>query len=204
MPRDTVDEAVTSATALGLRPQRVGIAGETLSAARGVNLLPTAQRRASRAEAVAAAVLAVVTIGLLVTAVTIPLERKRAETTRLTAAVSALRKEAIAAEKLNAEIERLGARSRFIADRKHTGPAAIAVVKDLTELLPDDTWLSHMTLAGDQVSIQGYAGAASTLVERIESSPRFRNVALQSRLTRDRQTGLERFQITFALETSVD
>lgn len=204
VPRATVDEAVKSATALGLRPQRIGVAGETLSAARGVNLLPAAQRRASRAEAVAAAVLAVVTIGLLVTAVTIPLERKRADATWLTEAVSALRKEAIAAEKLSAEIERLGARSRFIADRKHTGPAAIAVIKDLTELLPDDTWLSHMTLAGDQVSIQGYAGAASTLVERIESSPRFRNVALQSRLTRDRQTGLERFQITFALETPVD
>lgn len=200
VPRETVDGAIERAATLGLRPQRVGVAGDSLSAAHGINLLPVAPSQASRTEAVAAGLLAIVTVGLLVAAVTIPLERKRAHAARLADAVTALRKEAIAREKLTAKIERLGARSRFIADRKLTGPSAIAVMKDLTELLPDNTWLSNMTLVGDQVSIQGYADAASTLVELIESSPRFRNAALQSRLTRDRQTGQERFQITFNIE----
>jgi general secretion pathway protein L len=200
VPRETVDSAIEKAAALGLRPQRVGVAGDALSAAHGINLLPVAPVRASRTEAIVAAVLAIAAVGLLFAAVAIPLERKRAHATRLADAVTALRKEAMAGEKLSAEIERLGTRNRFIANRKQMGPSALAVVKDLTELLPDDTWLSNMTLVGDQVSIQGYADAASTLVELIESSPRFRNAALQSRLTRDRQTGLERFQITFNIE----
>jgi general secretion pathway protein L len=204
VPRATVDSAIEKVAALGLRPQRVGIASGALSAADGINLLPAAPPRASRTEAAAAGVLALAAIALLAAAVTIPLERKRAQLARLTDAVAAVRKEAVAGEKLTAEIERVGARSRLITERKQTGPSAITVIRDLTELLPDNTWLSNMTLAGDQISIQGYADAASTLVELIESSPHFRNAALQSRLTRDRQTGMERFQITFNIEQAGD
>ena len=200
VPRTAVDGALATMAALGLRPERVGAATAALSAANGVNFLPAdAAKRSSRLWPIATGGLGLVTACLLAVALILPLEQKHALSAQLAEQVSALRKEAIAADRINAQIAEIQERNRFILEQQSQRRPAIKILDDLTKLLPDDTWIFQLRLQNDQVSAQGYANAVSALVERIESDPRFRNVAVQSRVTRDPKTGLERFHILFDL-----
>ena len=198
--RATVDEAVEQMAQLGLRPKRVGASAPGLSAAEGVNFLPSDVARKTPRWAIAGTgALGLVTAGLLIAAILLPLEMKREQAAQLSADVAALRKNAVAASRLADEIEALRARNQFIQTQRSSAQPAVKVLDDLTRLLPDDAWVFQLRLQKGQVSAQGHTTAVSALVERIESDPRFRNVAVQSRVTRDPKTGMERFHLTFDL-----
>lgn len=200
VPRATVDEAVERMAALGLRPERVGVSAPGLSAAEGVNFLPTDGAHKSPRWAIAGTgTLALVTAGLLIAVILLPLEMKRDRAAQLSAEVADLRKNTVAASRLTEEISGLRARNQFIQTQRSAAQPAVKVLDDLTRLLPEDAWVFQLRLQKGQVSAQGYATAVSALVERIESDPRFHNVAVQSRVTRDPKTGMERFHLTFDL-----
>jgi len=200
VPRATVDEAVEQMANLGLRPERVGASAPGLSAAEGVNFLPSdGTRKTPRWGVAGTGALGLVTAVLLIAAILLPLEIKRERAAQLSADVVALRKNAVAASRLTDEIEALRVRNQFIQTQRNSAQPAVKVLDDLTRLLPDDAWVFQLRLQKGQVSAQGYTTAVSALVERIESDPRFRNVAVQSRVTRDPKTGMERFHLTFDL-----
>jgi general secretion pathway protein L len=198
VPRKFVDEALADIDALGLHPQQVGVAAEGLSAADGTDFLHSAAvSRGSRAGTAIAVFLGVLTLCLLVLAVLLPLERKQAFFGRLTDEVAILRKKTMAAERLAAEIESVRQQDRLILERKLHGRTVIAVLNAITELLPDDTWLSQMIIRGNKVEIQGYAPAAPALIRVIEDSPAFRNVSMTAQVRRDTRTDRDLFNITF-------
>lgn len=198
VPRKFVDGALADLDAIGLRPQRVGVAAEGLSAAAGADLLhATATPKGGRAGTALAALLGVLTLGLLVLAVVLPLERKQVVTARLTDEVAVLRKKTMAAERLAAEIEAVQRNDRAILQRKLQSKRVIAVLDAVTRLLPDDTWLSQMTIRDGKVVLRGFAPAAPELIRLIEDSPNFRNVSMTAQVRRDPRTDRDRFSISF-------
>ncbi|TVQ97003.1 MAG: hypothetical protein EA399_14635 [Desulfovibrionales bacterium] len=69
---------------------------------------------------------------------------------------------------------------------------------EATLRLPSSTWLTSLNYSGQTLRIQGLADSAATVIEALENSPRFREVRLESQVTKsgDKDT----FHISASLE----
>lgn len=166
---------------VALGPQLAGA-----PAARGV-------RRLGWALAGLAAVLAVAIVA-------VPLARQHRQLEALDAQLAEAKQEADAARKTQDQIDNLAALDRFLVERKEAKPTRLAVLDEISRLLPDDTWLFRLRLSGDEVQTFGYSGGASNLIGPIEESPLFRNPQFLAPLMRDQRVEAERFHIAFQLE----
>lgn len=204
VPRRVLDDAVGMLANLGLRPDRAGIAPGAAAAGpelAQVNFLPPAQRHSvPKGLALLTGFLAVLTAGLLFLTAFVPLEKERMRSVTLAKELSVMRTRATVAVRLEDELRKAAKRSRFIQEKKARAPAIVRVLKDLTLLIPDGTWLFQFRIKDGQVAIQGHSPAASTLIETIEQGRLFGNAGFQSGLARNPKTGLERFHITFDLK----
>jgi general secretion pathway protein L len=70
-----------------------------------------------------------------------------------------------------------------------------AVLARLTALLPDDTYLTDLSLRQHQLILTGRSASASNLIPLIAADPSFRNVAFDSPVTRMGGTGIDLFSI---------
>lgn len=206
VPRRVLDNAVRMLASLGLQPVRAGIVPKAGSAGPDlgqVNFLPPAQRHsAPKGLALLTGFLAVLTAGLLFLTAYVPLEKERLRSVKLAKELSAVRKRATVAVRLEDELHKAAKRARFIQERKARAPAMVRVLKDVTLLIPDTTWLFQLRIKDGRVAIQGHSPAASTLIETIERGRLFGNAGFQSGLARNPKTGLERFHITFDLKAA--
>src|SRR5207248_667707 len=71
--------------------------------------------------------------------------------------------------------------------------------RELTEILPNDAWLTTLSLDAKGVELTGAASAASTLIPLLENSPRLERVEFSSPVTRGRDNR-EQFRIRAAWE----
>lgn len=79
--------------------------------------------------------------------------------------------------------------------RKLDALPLVAVVDELTRLLPDTAWVSDLRLEQGEVEISGFAKSAAGLVQVIEKSSLFDAAALSAPVTYDARYGAERFGI---------
>jgi general secretion pathway protein L len=68
------------------------------------------------------------------------------------------------------------------------------LLKELTELVPPDAYLTTMALRGGRLTLDGQARSASDIITALEKSKRFKNVAFSSPTTK--QGDKERFALT--------
>jgi general secretion pathway protein L len=193
--RARVNEKLDRLSAMGLFPDTVTVEGEPPSSA--INLLPSERRRPAKAiwrrlNVVLGAAVALLLLAVIVT----PLIKKAAALTDLQAQVAAAKKQAEASTALRKEIDLLTKAGRFLEDKKFSAPVLSLAVKELTKLLPDNTWLYQMDLNGNELLIQGETPASSTIIGLIEASPLFENVTFRSPVTQNRTTGGERFNLS--------
>ena len=103
------------------------------------------------------------------------------------------------ADRVLRELER---KRKLIATAEGVEAAAIRplpVLRDLTELLPNDAWLTTISLDPKGVELTGAASAASTLIPLLENSTRLERVEFSSPVTRSRDNK-EQFRIRAAWE----
>jgi len=197
VPRELIDQAGRIAESFGLTLDRIGIADEAPFERDGINLLPhnhangrsTSQHRLLVALAVSASILALVA-GYL------PLHFKQRTLAAYEAQLAETRAAALEAEQLK---QRLAARvehGRFLIDRRLSTPSATALLAELTERLPDDTWLIQLRWQGDKLAIAGFSPAAAALIAGLEQSPLLSEVRFGSPVTADPRVGFERFNIS--------
>jgi Tfp pilus assembly protein PilN len=74
----------------------------------------------------------------------------------------------------------------------------LPVLRELTEILPGDAWLTSLTLEPKGVELTGQAQTASVLIPILENSPRLMGVEFASPVTRGRDR--EQFRIRAAWE----
>ena len=79
------------------------------------------------------------------------------------------------------------------------GKPRLDILLELTRLLPEDAWANYMNIRSKRVIVRGKAKSALNLVHILEESPLFKNVRLQSAITRDKTTGKERFFLNLGL-----
>ncbi len=86
--------------------------------------------------------------------------------------------------------------SQFLVQKRRHTPLMIALLAELTKILPDDTWVDRLEITGNELRLMGEAASASRLVGLLDSSDRFSGVVFRSPVTTDRRSGKERFNIS--------
>ena len=82
----------------------------------------------------------------------------------------------------------------------HGEQQVLNVLKDLTERLPDDTYLQNLNIERGQVIIFGFSNSAGALIPALRSSNHYKSV-LPKYTTKDPITKKEKFNIEAALKT---
>lgn len=164
-----------------------------------LDLLPQAlrPRRITRPQALTAA-LAAVTLALMVTALLAPSYRESRRLAAIDAELARLGPETRAVEGILRELERKR-RLLTTVDALESGTVRpLPILRDLTELLPQDAWLTTLSLDTKSVEMTGQAGSASSLIPLLENSPWLERVEFASPVTRGRER--EQFRIRAAWE----
>lgn len=124
---------------------------------------------------------------------------------------------AAAVESMRAEVDKAGTEAKqvaalrktladsiaganFLTDRKRKGPLTVGLINDLTERVPEDTYLERLQIENKQVQMQGQGQDAAKLIALLAASPCLGNPGFQGQVQPDARTGKERFQINAELK----
>lgn len=86
-----------------------------------------------------------------------------------------------------------------IAARKTETPGKLELLQEVTQRLPNNTWVSQMRIDGEKASLRGESGKSSDLIELLEKSTRFQNARFSSSVTRSSRSTKELYQIEMDL-----
>ncbi len=180
--------------ALGWHPERVDLeAGDN---SLGHNLLPEKFRPPkSRLPKIFTTASSILLFSLLISVLGLPILMNQKMLAELQAQVMLVGKIAKEVQELREDAEKLTNENGFLAQKKHHEPAMVDMLDELTKVIPDQTSLNGLQYREHKVIIQGSSPAASSLIERMEASPYFKNTSFVSPVTKDVSNGQERFQI---------
>lgn len=185
-PRGAFDLALAVASAGRVRP---------------LELIPLAlrPRRLTRPQMVTAGMVAA-TLLLGLGALLVPGHRDSRYLADLNARIAGLDSEVRAVEKVVQELDRKRRLLATIQSIESTSIRPLPVLRELTDLLPTDAWLTMLALDTKGVELTGQAAAASALIPLLENSSRFERAEFSSPVTRGRDR--EQFRIRAAWETA--
>jgi general secretion pathway protein L len=83
----------------------------------------------------------------------------------------------------------------LLAKRKHTTPASVMVIEELSALLPDHTYATELRIEGDKLQVVGITHDAPSLIQIMEQSPHFTRATFFAPTTRAASDPGERFHI---------
>ena len=181
--------------------QELALAVASARPGRPLDLLPPAlrPRRVTRAQGLTLG-LATVTALLLVTALLVPGLRDQRHLRRLDREISRLDPQVRAVEGVVRDLERKRKLLGTITGLETSALRPLPVLRELTDLMPTDTWLTTLSLDQKGVELTGQAAAASALIPLLENSSRLERVEFASPVTRGREK--EQFRIRAAWEAS--
>lgn len=194
--RDTLDPLLARLRAQGIEVDAVDL---MLGDGRlGANLLPPPQvprrahprRRLNLILAAACVLLALLVLGEW-------LHNRQLALTQMQAEVAAMRGEAQQVAALRQQLQDNAGAAGFLARRKHDTVAMLGLLQEVTERLPDSTWLERFSVDNTgQVGFQGQSPQAAKLLDVLKDSKLITNASFQGSIQPDPTTGKERFYLT--------
>lgn len=119
--------------------------------------------------------------------------------------IAALRAERSALELETADVRSAAANARVamdnaiaLNDRLNRRSTPLEIISELTQILPDDAWLTELSLRQSTVSVAGYGRSASAIIAAIEASDRFERVETVAPITSDSTGAFERYSLKFS------
>lgn len=196
VPRFLLDPHVARLRELGLEATKAEVKWSQEHRGRDWNFLPPEQRAAvpsgnrtvRRSLAIGALALAV---GVVVT----PLVDRHMQLARLKEQVAHARDSALRVKDIQAQIAEMENRYRMLSEKRDATPRMIALLNELSRIIPDDTWVVQLEINGKLVKIRGESSSASNLIPLIEASSAFKDASFASPVTRNPRTEQERFMI---------
>lgn len=191
---DEIQALLECARHWGISPDRLEAEGHP-----GFDLMPPGirQRRDLALRlTVAFALLACISAAI---GLTMGLERREAAAQELRQEAAALMERAEAASALRLEIETFDRDTGFLTQRKRTSVRMVAVLDQLSRILPDEAWLAQLDIKDGEIEIVGWSPSASVVVRGMEQSAAFARAEFRSPLVQDSRMGLERFHIAARL-----
>jgi hypothetical protein len=143
--------------------------------------------------------LAAAVVALFAFALGFPLWQKREAVITLMPALVKAKAEAEGTDALAKELERNVADYNFLLSKKHATQPVLAFVEELSQLLPDSTWVQQLDVRPQgkvrEIQIAGETPSSSKLIEIFEQATTMKNAAPRGSVTRGSQPGTERFLI---------
>ncbi|PYN49040.1 MAG: hypothetical protein DME00_10025 [Candidatus Rokuibacteriota bacterium] len=166
---------------------------------RSLDLIPSAikPRRFTRQELRTAGAL-VATVLLVLAALLVPGFVESRRLARLNGEIARIDPDVRAVERVARELDQKRQLLDTVQKINTTALQPLAVLRELTEILPSDAWVTYLALDAKGVELTGQAGAASNLIPLLENSPRLERVEFASPVTRGRDR--EQFRIRAAWE----
>ena len=116
-----------------------------------------------------------VSAALAATVVAVPLIRQSLALADVDARIAALRPRMDQVDALRRQIAAGSAGAGRIAAARERGTVALRALGVLTDLLPDDTWLTSIALRHAQLTIEGHSTAATKLIAAMSADPQLKN-----------------------------
>ena len=166
---------------------------------RSLDLIPPAikPRRFTRQEIMTGGAL-VATVLLALAALLVPGFVENRRLARLNGDIARIDPDVRAVEKVARELEHKRQLLGTVEKINASSLQPLAVLRELTEILPSDAWVTYLAFDSKGVELTGQAGAASNLIPLLENSPRLERVEFASPVTRGRDR--EQFRIRAAWE----
>jgi general secretion pathway protein L len=162
------------------------------------NLLPAKQRAPRwRLQWLVHIIFVIVIVLLLVALLLSPLWQQRQRQEQLEQQLRMVRHQAAEVPTIRDELERAKAGSFAVLERKARQPRIIDLLRELTDRLPDDTWVQTINYREEEVDIRGQSGQATALLGLLAQAPGIDQVTFRSPVMQVSQTGKERFHISF-------
>ena len=162
------------------------------------NLLPPKDRPRKRYRLLSVnRVLVLLLILLGAVAMATPLWQKTRIMEQLDTQLRRVRAEAVAVDEVRQAVEQARRGSVEVLKRKLEQPLMVDLLKELTERLPNDTWVQTLSFEKGEVQMRGESSQATALIAQLEQAPGFSGVNFRSPVTPDARTGKERFNIAF-------
>lgn len=162
----------------------------------GANLLPPEERpRRRRFDSLLAVSLSAVLLLLVAAVLITPIWQKTREQDALTQELRRVRIAAEEVEQVRAALERARLGSVEVLNRKLSQPRMTDLLRELTDLLPDGTWVQTMNYRDGETDIRGESTQATALIGLLEQGPGISEVSFRSPVMQVASTGQERFHI---------
>jgi general secretion pathway protein L len=164
----------------------------------GANLLPPELRpRPRRFGSWLGRLLALCLLLLLAAVLITPIWQKTRELETLTGELRRVRIAAQEVEQVRDDLERARLGSVAVLERKREQPRMTDLLRELTDLLPDGTWVQTLNYREGEVDIRGESNQATALIGLLEQGPGISEVSFRSPVMQVAATGQERFHISF-------
>lgn len=206
LKRETVQPILDALAARGLEakfidcwtPDRsAAMPLDFLASVRSASAMPSSPQRGLKRALAAAAVFGLVTaIGTVLVKQTNALAALEVET-------KAVRQSAVAAGERISRADAAVADAVRLRELKSRRPLAVAVLDQVTRLLPDGAYLSEFILEGDQLDLAGFATSAAPLLEIFETSPQFTDARFSAPFRYDSREERERFSMRVRVKPAV-
>jgi general secretion pathway protein L len=166
------------------------------------NLLPPeARARTWRLSSLVPWLLLLVILGLLAATLMTPLWQASAYQARITQALRGVTAEAQEVATVREALEAARRGSVEVFERKQQYPRMTDLLLELTQLLPDGTWIQTLNYNDGTVDIRGESTQATALIGLLERGAGISNVTFRSPVMQVATSGSDRFHVAFDYQT---
>jgi general secretion pathway protein L len=99
--------------------------------------------------------------------------------------LEALKKQTVELEAIDLQQEKLKISLSIFQIIENKYPQKLPILKELSNLLPKNTWLTGMKIKGNRLEIKGFSTSASELVPILEESPMLEKVAFSGAIIKE-------------------
>jgi general secretion pathway protein L len=129
-------------------------------------------------------------------AIALPFVRQELALDRLDVDIAAQHAAISETSSLNRELDLMSKALGAVAKERREVGDPLAVLANLTRVLPDDTYLTELTLRQRKITFSGRSAAASRLIGTLAADNKFHDPAFAAPVTRTDGAGAEAFTIT--------
>jgi general secretion pathway protein L len=200
LPKAQLEQSLAPFTQTELRFDAIDVSATRsevqFSELAGFNLLPEAQRhRGSDSGGALRWILALALLALIGLAMVQSLQARRAALAHLQQRTELQQQKALETARLAAQVREAIDSANFLVERKLKQPETLKIMRELTDIVPNDTWLERVTFVGKSVQLQGLAPSADRMLLLLENSQYLTKAQFQGVIQPDPSSKLERFTV---------
>ena len=174
----------------------IGTALESLwSRATGFDLLSKGKHERPKPPVTLTIILLIAIVVMWILYLIAPLRVEEKRLQEIDRQISLRKEEVNKIERLKKEVGDLRGEIATIGGFKEDKPMALNILKELTTILPKNTWVTRVRITESGVNIEGYSSSATGLLSKIEASRYFKKTEFASPTFRDARMNADRFNI---------